>query len=467
MKRKIMLFIIAILIAVLIVGCGNSIKTEEELLTDLIADSSFSMVEGSEVSELTIIKRLTDKDNKTDKVYISISIDHEAATATQAYIMYYTYYNEGWLLDDIEEYYGDGVEWTTVSKGAPTNEQIMDALIAYSNSQIDSSYTDQYISEELTHTYFFEEGKYSTEIYSGDMVSDSEYSCFVTTYRTFQYMEVREEQLLRFMFDNYNYEWYLYDDEIIWVHGDSYIDGTWRVPTNGATIQFDMTQGSYGPDAYAEYDAICTIDNEVIEYSFNLPFPSTRSIDASWSDIGDVIWGPVCLNIEVAPDMVWCYDWFYEYSFELEPITLDGAPSVLESTGIVDMSTEKAAEPYRETARNVLNAIFIEPDLSYLKEVWHPTINDGISWIEEIIDSGEYQATSMTHAYTQIVHSDNQDEYYQDYFTYLKESGCNASEIIVSSFYIDLWDEGKIEYKEICVMFAKEGEQIYVIGVNG
>lgn len=468
MKRKMLIFITAILIAVLFAGCGNKVKNEEDLLVDLVADSSFYMVEGSEVTELSIIKRLTDEENKTDKVYVSINIDHEAATATQAYIMYYTCYNEGWLLDDIEEYYGDEVEWATVPKGAPTNEQIMEALIAYSNSQIDASYADQYISEELTHTYFFEEGKYYTEIYSGDMVSESEYSCFVTTYRNFDYMEVREEQLLRFMFDYYSYEWYLYDDEIIWIHGDAYIDGTWQVPTNGATLQFDMSHGSYGPDAYAEYDAVCNIDGETLEYSFTLPFPSTRSIEASWSSIGDVIWGPVCLNIEIAPDMAWCYDWFYEYSFELEPIALDGAPSALESTGIVDMSTDEEAEPYREMARNVLNAVFVEPDVSYIKEMWHPTLTESLSWIEEIILTGEYQATSMVHTNTLVVSREEQDEYNaQDYFEYLKEAGCNANELIFSSFYLELWDEGEVEYEDIGVMFAKEGEQIYVVAIEG
>ena len=464
MKRKILMLITVILIIALCTGCGKIVKNEEELLTDLIADSSFYMVEGSEVTELSIIKRLTDVENKTDKVYVSINIEHEAATATQAYIMYYTCYNEGWLLDDIEEYYGDEVEWTTVPKGAPTNEQIMEALINYSNSQIDASYADQFISEELTHTYFFEEGKYYTEIYSGDMVSESEYSCFVTTYRNFDYMEVREKQLLRFMFDYYSYEWYLYDDEIIWIHGDAYIDGTWRVPTNGATLQFEMSYGSYGPDAYAEYDAVCTIDGETLEYSFTLPFPSTRSIDASSSNIGDVIWDPVCLSIEIAPDMTWCYDWFYEYSFELEPIELDGAPSALESTGIVDMSTAEEAEPYREMARNVLSAIFVEPDVSYVKEMWHPTITGGLSLIEEIIFSGEYQATTMIHEITQIVSKDEQDKYNaQYYFEDLKEAGCNASELIFSTFYLELWDEGEVEYEEFGVLLAKESEQVYVI----
>ena len=91
MKRKMLIFITAILIAVLFAGCGNKVKNEEDLLVDLVADSSFYMVEGSEVTELSIIKRLTDEENKTDKVYVSINIDHEAATATQAYIMLIIY----------------------------------------------------------------------------------------------------------------------------------------------------------------------------------------------------------------------------------------------------------------------------------------------------------------------------------------------------------------------------------------
>lgn len=463
MKRKMLIFITAILIAVLFAGCGNKVKNEEDLLVDLVADSSFYMVEGSEVTELSIIKRLTDEENKTDKVYVSINIDHEAATATQAYIMYYTCYNEGWLLDDIEEYYGDEVEWTTVPKGAPTNEQIMEALIAYSNSQIDASYADQYISEELTHTYFFEEGKYATTIYTGEFIAESEYKCIVETERVFEYIEVSETQLLRFAFDYYTYEWYLYDDEILWIYGRPYIDGTWLVPTSGATIQFDFTRG--GPGTHTEYDAVCSIDDEILEYSFRLPIPSTKSIDASWDNIGDIIWGPVSLYIEVAPDMIWCYDNLFEYGFPLEPIELEDEPTALETTGIVDMTIDEEAEAYQKMAIDVFNSVFVEPNVEYIEEVWHPTVNrDYLDLTKETILSGEYQALSMTHMYTQVATADNPEA--QETFEDLRASGLEAEEIAVSVYYLEMMSGGEIEYDDVRVMFAKQGEQIYVIIVG-
>lgn len=467
MKRKIVMIIMVMIITALCVGCGNGVKTEKELLIDLTAASSFYMAEGSEVSELSIIKRLTDQDNKTDKVYVSITIDHEAATATQAYIMNYTCYNEGWLLDNIEGYYGDEIEWRTVPKAPPTNEIIMEELIARSNYQIDTSYQDQFTSKELKHIYFFEEGKYSTEIYSGDMLLEElVYTCIVKTDRAFENMNVSETQLLRFMFDEYTFEWYLYDDEIIWIHGDSYIDGLWYVPTNGANIQFEMTSGSYGPNAFAEYNMICTTGNKKLEESFKLPFPTTQSIDPSWCSIGEVTWGPVHMYIEVSPDMVWCYDSFCEYSFELEPIELYDNPLELEMTGIVDMSIKENAEPYREVTRDVLNAIFIEPDFIYVEEMWHPAFTECLSVVEELILSGEYQSVSMTHVYTLAACKDEKNEEAEEYFLYLEDNGCSADEIIMSSFYLETVNEGGVEYHDIGVILAKEDGKIYVVEIG-
>lgn len=82
--------------------------------------------------------------------------------------MYYTRYNEGWLLDSIEAYYGDEAKWEVMPKRVPTNEQIMEALIARSNEQIKASYEHYNYHEELEDVYFFEEGKYFSEIYTGN-----------------------------------------------------------------------------------------------------------------------------------------------------------------------------------------------------------------------------------------------------------------------------------------------------------
>lgn len=130
------LFITILLTFVLCTGCSNSvkIKNEEELLEDLLTNSIFYMSEDGEVSELSIIKRLTDQDDKTDTVYVSIEIEHEVYLEIRAYIMYYTCYNEGWLLEGIEEYNGNEIEWKNVFKNPPqimTDEELSDIFIEH------------------------------------------------------------------------------------------------------------------------------------------------------------------------------------------------------------------------------------------------------------------------------------------------------------------------------------------------
>ena len=140
--KKIRMILTMLLLMISLVGCVKSVKAEKELLEDLVSSSEFNMVEGGNASELSIIKRLTDQENREDTVYVKINIEHENATATEAYIMHYTCYNDGWRLDSIENYYGDEVEWKIVPNRIPTNEEIMEELIANSNRQIELRYEE-------------------------------------------------------------------------------------------------------------------------------------------------------------------------------------------------------------------------------------------------------------------------------------------------------------------------------------
>lgn len=346
MKRKVLFLIAAFLLAVICSGCGNSVKTEGELKKDLTAHSGFFMVDGSEVSELSIIKRLTDEDNKTDTVYVSILIDHPNATENRAYVMNYTLYNEGWILDDVEDYFGDEAVWNISPKGAPSNEQIMEELIAYSNSQIDLEYANYLtLPEELTHTYFFEDGKYATKIYSGSFPYPTEYSCTVETDRVFNYAKVYVKQQLYFSFNEFSYEWYLTYDEILSLdHGlDFYIDGTWQDPLSGATIWFyeSSAWGSgqrFDGIPYSDFYAECSISGKKYTDEFVMLCPTTQRIDTALTTLGDVVFAPINVSIWISPDQLWCYDWFTEQIYELVPIKLDSYPSKLEVTGIIDMT---------------------------------------------------------------------------------------------------------------------------------
>ena len=198
MKKLITTCLIVLAASFLLCGCGQKCKNEEELLQDLTNSSSFYYVEGSEATGLNIIKRLTEKESKKDTVYVEINLEHEAASETRAYIMYYTNYNDGWELDGVEEYRGDDAVWKVTPKVVPSTETIMQQLIQYSNAKIDASYSEQFVNENLTDLYFFEEGKYSTHINPGELISDLEYACLARTYREFDYCDVYEEKVLNF-----------------------------------------------------------------------------------------------------------------------------------------------------------------------------------------------------------------------------------------------------------------------------
>lgn len=462
MKRKMLLLISTFLIIVGLAGCGDSLKMEPELLTDLSAEPGFYVVEGSEVTELSIIKRLTDEVNKTDKVYVCVRIDHPAATATKAYVMNYTRYNEGWLLDGIEEYHGKEVEWTTVPKQAPTSERIMEELISFSNYQIDTDYAEWNPDGEFPRYDFFEEGKYATTVYTGDFISDIQYDCVVETERVFEYVTVEETQLLHFTFDSYNFEWYLSAEEIVRLTGDWHLAGQWNTPYYGESISFDFIHGYYGTGAYENFNGTWFYADAVEDFEVELSFPTTRSMPWEYIRIGN--W-PMELYISVFPGKLWCVDWNHDREFVLTPAVLDDPPEALETVGIIDMPTGEDAESYRNVAKEFFSRVFIERDTTYLKEVWHPTAEqERLSLLEERISAEWYPASTITHMYTQVVAAE--DPLAKEITESLQEQGVYVEEVAVSIYCLEYTSEGEIEYTISGVIMAKQGDAIYVIGID-
>lgn len=452
-----------LLLMISLVGCGKSVKAEKELLEDLVSSSEFHMVEGGNASDLTVIKRLTDQEKRVDTVYVEINIEHKNATAKQAYIMHYTCYNDGWRLDSIEEYYGDEVEWKIVPNRIPTNEEIMEKLIAHSNGQIELRYKEGYVEEPFSYTYFFEEGKYSSEIYSGDMISDTEYTCIVETTRIFEYMEVCQTQLLRFLFDEYNYEWYLLSDEIIWNHGTMFLDGNWKVLANGSTIRMEQTGGEYGIHAYANYNVVCGYKDKYFEFPFKIYYPTSQNIRRSRINTEDYYW-KANFRIEVAPNVMWGYDYNEGYGLPIDPINVENTPSQLETTGIVDMSVGEEADVYRAVAKEFINAAFIESDFSKLEEICHPEFDyEHLELLKEDIQSENKLFLPPVHMYTEIADTKNPDTSIQEEFAYLKENGVSATELAACTYYMRSWIDGGEEYMKVWVLLAKENDKIYVV----
>lgn len=345
MKRRFLILLTALLLAALFSGCGNSVKTEKELKTDLTAHSGFYMVEGSEVSELSIIKRLTDVDNRTDKVYVSILIDHPNATESRAYVMNYTLYNDGWMLDDVKDYYGDESIWEVKPKGAPTNEQVMAELIKYSNAQIDASYTEQYLSDKLPHTYFFEEGKYASKIYTGEFVSETQYTCVAETERVFNYARVFEIETLYFLFDDFSYTWELYDANIIFDGGTWDFRGEWYSPLHDLTLNVTKFYDSFDFDKNIQtkgFECRIASDGEYLLFYPTLYYPTSNMIYINHAFLEDgtgIFKNSIC-HLMIAPDIIIC-DTYRNDFCELDPIGLCESIPPLDRTGIIDMNTKQ------------------------------------------------------------------------------------------------------------------------------
>lgn len=83
-------------------GCSPSPKDEEEIIYDLQNNSGF-ISSTAIIKNYSISKRQTDTGNKTDLIYMTVETEDEVATAQLSYILYYNLYNDGWVLDAIQQ----------------------------------------------------------------------------------------------------------------------------------------------------------------------------------------------------------------------------------------------------------------------------------------------------------------------------------------------------------------------------
>ena len=167
MRRKIICTLMLFLfILIPLQGC-SSIKDEAELMNDLQSSNAFSIPDDVTVNSLTVIKRLTDEKNKTDKVYVQVDIDNAEFSQSRAYIMDYTHYNEGWILDNVEEYW-ENEYWTVYPKTAPSEETILSELIDWSNTSIRANYDWATKESPMQGPLFFEDGKYDVSFADGN-----------------------------------------------------------------------------------------------------------------------------------------------------------------------------------------------------------------------------------------------------------------------------------------------------------
>ena len=119
--KKSVLLVLAVLAALCLTGCGKEPASEEDIKADLAAE--LTKPSGDvDMTGMEIIKRQTDKKEKTDLVYVAVTYESPAAAYRESYALTYGLYNEGWLLDETEAY--ETESWKVEPLAGPTAEMM-------------------------------------------------------------------------------------------------------------------------------------------------------------------------------------------------------------------------------------------------------------------------------------------------------------------------------------------------------
>lgn len=192
----------------------------------------------------------------------------------------------------------------------------------------------------------------------------------------------------------------------------------------------------------------------------------TQSIDVGYCSFNSTFWNGVWFNVRISPDKRLGYDWNIEYHFEPEVIQLENSPSQLEVVGVIDKSTNADAEKYKNTAKNILDSIFITQNIASVRDMIYPgKESDALRQIENIDLPEGYKAKELTHLQTQVITKD--DAEYQEHFEYYQESGLDVDAVAISMFYLEMVsDDGEIKYQEVGALLLAKGDHIYWLRIG-
>ena len=99
-KKRVGIYTFLILIILTMTGCGNKTKNEEEILADIMLENEvFQTYQDLNVVEFVINDRMTDKNNKTDRVYFLLKVENEDISYELSGHLYYYLYDQGWKLE--------------------------------------------------------------------------------------------------------------------------------------------------------------------------------------------------------------------------------------------------------------------------------------------------------------------------------------------------------------------------------
>lgn len=96
--------LLLLILLISLCGCSQSAKSEREIIEDL-QQSPIFISNTVKIDDYTVIKRQTDKNNKSDVVYITVRVSEDELKCTLSYIMQYILYNDGWILESVNRYF--------------------------------------------------------------------------------------------------------------------------------------------------------------------------------------------------------------------------------------------------------------------------------------------------------------------------------------------------------------------------
>lgn len=224
-RCRILSFLFISFALMMFTGCGVNAKNESEIKTDLQNHSDFYSVQDVSIDKLSIIKRQTNQNGKTDYIYVTVLASNDNIECELSYELHYELYNDGWVLDNVFPYNEDS--WK-ISPLVGPEQAIADEAVSsqYSNYSFVRSEPD---IENLSYAFYYTATK------------DYEYMC--------QEMEIE----VSCNFNEKLAQWVCCDTQILDITANWDIAGIWC--SDGS-----YSYSSYWYDKY--YISIEDVDND-------------------------------------------------------------------------------------------------------------------------------------------------------------------------------------------------------------
>lgn len=100
--KRISMVVLFVLCISMLSACSGSSKSEKDIANDIVEHNRYFQTYELKLDDYKVSKRQTNKDEKTDYVWITISGSNNEFEYTAEYELLYILYNDGWLLEDYD-----------------------------------------------------------------------------------------------------------------------------------------------------------------------------------------------------------------------------------------------------------------------------------------------------------------------------------------------------------------------------